>query len=140
MVQGRKSRGRNRGDLANELPRRRRIAVSAGLIAAAQSYMGRLIVTVDEDIDTSDLADVMWAVTTRCEPSESVDIIRNAWSSALDPRLAPEARRRGETSHSKMIIDACKPFAWKDQYSPTSALTQDETRVIEAKWLAALRP
>ena len=112
----------------------------AGLIAAAQSYMGRVIVTVDEDVDPSDLADVMWAVTTRCEPSESVDIIRNAWSSALDPRLAPEARRRGETSHSKMIIDACKPFAWKDQYSPTSALTQDEAREIEAKWLAVLRP
>jgi hypothetical protein len=101
MVQGRKSRGRNRGDLANELPRRRRIAVSAGLIAAATS-----------------------AATPGARPSTR----------------ASRRRQGGETSHSKMIIDACKPFAWKDQDSPTSALTQDETRVIEAKWLAALRP
>ncbi len=51
-------------------------AKRAGLIAAANSYMGRVVVVVDEDIDPSNLADVMWAVTTRSEPSESVDIIR----------------------------------------------------------------
>src|ERR1700753_2112531 len=58
-------------------------AKRAGLIAAANSYMGRVVVVVDEDIDPSNLADVMWAVTTRSEPSESVDIIRNGWSSSL---------------------------------------------------------
>src|SRR5262249_24687919 len=91
-------------------------AKRAGLIAAAQSYMGRLVVTVDDDVDPSDLADVMWAITTRCEPAESVDIVRHAWSSALDPRITADARRRGETSHSKMIVDACKPFAWKEAF------------------------
>ena len=69
---------------------------------------------MDEDVDPCDLADVMWAIATRCEPAKQVDIIRNAWSSALDPRITPEARERGETSHSKMIIDACKPFGWRD--------------------------
>lgn len=111
----------------------------AGLIAAAQSYMGRIIVTVDEDVDPSNLADVMWAVATRAEPSESVDIIRNAWSSGLDPRLTAEARKVGQTSNSKMIIDACKPFAWKDEYSKTTALSAAEVRVIEDKWGALLR-
>jgi 4-hydroxy-3-polyprenylbenzoate decarboxylase len=115
-------------------------AKRAALIAAAQSYMARLVVTVDEDVDPSDLADVMWAIATRCEPAESVDIVRNAWSSALDPRLSPAARASGDTAHSKMIIDACKPFAWRDQFPRISALTHDETRAIEAKWLKALRP
>src|SRR6202008_3845897 len=41
-------------------------AKRAALIAAANSYMGRLVVVVDEDIDPSNLADVMWAITTRC--------------------------------------------------------------------------
>lgn len=109
-------------------------AKRAGLIAAAQSYMGRVIVVVDEDVDPSSLADVMWAVTTRAEPSEQVDIVRGAWSSALDPRIAPEARARGETSHSKMIIDACIPFAMKASYPPTSAISLDEARQIEARW------
>jgi 4-hydroxy-3-polyprenylbenzoate decarboxylase len=51
--------------------------------------MGRIVVVVDEDVDPSNLADVMWAIATRCEPSESIDMIRDAWSSALDPRIPP---------------------------------------------------
>ena len=109
-------------------------AKRAALIAAAQSYMGRIVVVVDEDVDPSNLADVMWAITTRAEPSESVDIVRGAWSSALDPRIAPEARAIGETSHSKMIIDACIPFARLTDYPKTSALSLAETREIEVKW------
>src|SRR5437763_12419573 len=86
-------------------------AKRAGMIAAANSYMGRLIIVVDEDVDPSNLADVMWAITTRCEPSEQVDIVRNAWSSALDPRIPPKDKLRGVASHSKLIIEACRPFA-----------------------------
>jgi 4-hydroxy-3-polyprenylbenzoate decarboxylase len=114
-------------------------AKRAALIAAAQSYMGRLVVVVDDDVDPSNLADVMWAVTTRCEPSEQIDIVRNAWSSALDPRIPDEDKRAGITSHSKAIIEAVRPFGWKDKYPPTSALTADEAREIEKKWSGAIR-
>jgi 4-hydroxy-3-polyprenylbenzoate decarboxylase len=114
-------------------------AKRAALIAAANSYMGRVVVVVDEDVDPSNLADVMWAVTTRAEPSESVDIVRHAWSSALDPRIPPEEKARGVTSHSKMIIDACIPFAWKSQFPPTSALSAEELNEVDAKWRALLR-
>jgi UbiD family decarboxylase len=110
-------------------------AKRAGLIAAANSYMGRVVVVVDEDVDPSNLADVMWAVTTRCEPSESVDIVRNAWSSGLDPRIPDEAKKLGITSNSKMIIDACKPFALRNNYPPTSALSLQESLDIRRKWL-----
>jgi 4-hydroxy-3-polyprenylbenzoate decarboxylase len=109
-------------------------AKRAALIAAANSYMARLVVVVDDDVDPSDLADVMWAITTRCEPAEQIDIVRNAWSSALDPRIPADAKAAGITSHSKAIVDACRPFGWKDHYPPTSALTRDEAREIEAKW------
>src|SRR4029079_11304212 len=110
----------------------------AALIAAAQSYMGRLVVVVDDDVDPSDLADVMWAVTTRCEPAEQIDIVRNAWSSALDPRIPDEHKRAGITSHSKAVIEAVRPFGWKDSYPPTSALTAEEAATIESKWGAAI--
>ena len=115
-------------------------AKRAALIAAAQSYMGRIVVVVDDDVDPSNLADVMWAVTTRCEPSEAVDIVRNAWSSPLDPRLLPEARAAGATSHSKMLIDACRPFAWKDAFPPAAALTPEEAAEITDRWRHALYP
>lgn len=110
----------------------------AALIAAANSYMGRVVVVVDEDVDPSNLADVMWAVTTRCEPSDSVDIVRNGWSSSLDPRLQPAQKQSGATSHSKMIIDACKPFGWLHEFPRASALLPDEAAAVEAKWKAAL--
>jgi UbiD family decarboxylase len=109
-------------------------AKRAALIAAANSYMGRIVVVVDEDIDPSNLADVMWAVTTRCEPSEQVDIVRDAWSSALDPRIPPAAKKNGTTSHSKMIINACKPLSWLDEFPTASALSIEEAAAIEAKW------
>jgi UbiD family decarboxylase len=114
-------------------------AKRAALIAAAHSYMGRLVVVVDDDVDPSDLADVMWAVTTRCEPSEQTDIIRNGWSSALDPRIPADAKERGVTSHSKLIIEAVKPFAWIDKFPKLSALTHDDARAIEEKWGKILR-
>ncbi|MFL5048115.1 MAG: UbiD family decarboxylase [Xanthobacteraceae bacterium] len=114
-------------------------AKRAALIAAANSYMGRLVVVVDDDIDPSNLADVMWAITTRCEPSEQIDIVRKAWSSALDPRIPADDKQRGITSHSKAIIDACRPFAWLDRFPPTSALSQQEAQAIAEKWGEALK-
>jgi 4-hydroxy-3-polyprenylbenzoate decarboxylase len=80
----------------------------------------------------------MWAVATRSEPSESVDIVRNAWSSGLDPRIPPEQKELGLTSHSKMIIEACKPFAWADKFPRTSSMSIEETREIENKWNAVI--
>jgi UbiD family decarboxylase len=109
-------------------------AKRAGLVAAAHSYMARVVVVVDDDIDPSNLADVMWALTTRCEPSENIDVLRNAWSSALDPRIAPADKERGVTSHSKAIIEACRPFAWRDKFPTPSALSAEDARAIEAKW------
>ena len=109
-------------------------AKRAGLVAAAHSYMARLVVTVDDDVDPSNLADVMWAIATRCEPAEGIDIVRNAWSSKLDPRISPDDKARGVTSHSKALIDATRPFAWREKFPPTSALLPEESRAIEAKW------
>jgi UbiD family decarboxylase len=113
-------------------------AKRAGLIAAANAYMGRLIVVVDEDIDPSNLNDVMWAIATRCEPSESLDIVRNGWSSALDPRIPPQDKLTGTASHSKAIIVACRPFSWRDKFPPTTALTPEQVVAVKRKWLSVL--
>ena len=42
---------------------------------------------VDDDIDPTNLEDVMWAVCTRCEPSEDIEIMRKSWGSKADPLL-----------------------------------------------------
>jgi len=114
-------------------------AKRAGLIAAANAYMGRIVVVVDDDIDPTSMNDVLWAIATRCEPAESVDIVRNGWSSALDPRIPPDDKARGVTSNSKIILDATRPFPWRAQFPRPSALAPDEARAIEDRWLATLR-
>ena len=114
-------------------------AKRAALVAAAHSYMARIVVVVDEDVDCSSINDVMWALATRCEPSEQIDIVRNAWSSALDPRIHPDDKLAGISAHSKLIIEACRPFSWRDRFPPTSALSQEEMRAIEEKWGAQLK-
>ncbi len=76
----------------------------------------------------------LWAVATRCEPADQLDIVRGGWSSALDPRIAPAERARGVSSHSKMIIDACRPFSWRSEFPKPSALDAEEARRVAAKW------
>ena len=88
----------------------------AAMLAAnchAGNYLGRYVVVVDEDIDPTNSFDVIWAICSRSEPVEDIDFIRKAWSGALDPR-----KKLGDNFNSRAIIDACRPFDWKDEFVP----------------------
>ncbi|MFC7343659.1 non-oxidative hydroxyarylic acid decarboxylases subunit C [Saccharopolyspora griseoalba] len=65
-------------------------------------YVGQVIL-VDEDVDPFDLPQVMWAQSSKVNPSEDVVVIPNL--SVLE--LAPAAQPAGVTS--KMIVDATTP-------------------------------
>lgn len=58
------------------------------------SSMVRFVIIVDDDIDPSNISEVLWAVATRCDPVEHIDIIRDYWGQRLDPILSPEKRAR----------------------------------------------
>jgi 4-hydroxy-3-polyprenylbenzoate decarboxylase len=91
----------------------------AGHLAAmcrSVAYAGKYVVVVDDDIDVANLQDLMWAVTSRSDPATSIDIIHDAWSTPLDPSIPPEKKARGDYTNSRAIIDACRPFHWKDKY------------------------
>src|SRR5581483_3635867 len=90
------------------------LMTAAGFRAGASMYS--LVVTVDDDIDPTNLQEVMWAVCTRADPAQSVEVVRGAWASLLDPRLSPARQASGETTVGRLLIDACKPFHWKDQF------------------------
>ncbi|MBI2831918.1 MAG: UbiD family decarboxylase [Chloroflexi bacterium] len=90
--------------------------VGHAVYAITGSNVGKLVVVVDEDIDVTDLKDVLWAVLTRCDPATSVDIIRRARTSALDALVSPEDRTAGRYMNSRAIIDATMPFEWKDKF------------------------
>lgn len=78
------------------------LLVAAGCQSGA--YIGRFMIVVDDDVDPSNMFDVIWAMSTRCDPKEDIDIVRNLWSGPLDP-MAPKTNMT-----SRALIDACRPF------------------------------
>ena len=109
----------------------------AGHIAAqchVGAYAGRYVVVVDSDIDVSNLEELMWAVCTRSDPATSIDIITGAWSTPLDPRLNPEDRAKGNFTNSRAIIDACRPFHWRDQFPKVNRLTAEQLAAARQKF------
>ena len=82
----------------------------------AGAYAGRFVIVVDDDVDVTDLDYVMWAVCTRCDPATSINILTNTWSTPLDPRIDPKDKAIGNNTNSRAIIDACRPYHWRDQF------------------------
>jgi len=98
------------------------------------AYMLRWIIVVDDDIDPTDWIQVSWALNTRCDPRESLQIVDGCWGSPVDPRLPPEKREQSNFTHSCAIIMACKPYHWKDSYPPSIRSSPERLREIQAKW------
>ena len=78
----------------------------------AGNFANRFVVVVDEDIDPTNIFEVMWAVCTRCDPASHIEIMRRMWSSPLD------ALTRCNTGlhNSRALIVACRPYEWKDTF------------------------
>lgn len=98
------------------------------------AYTGRYVVVVDDDIDVSDLEELMWAVCTRSDPATSIDIVTNAWSSPLDPRVDPEHRERGDFTNSRAIIDACRPWYWRDKFPMVNMPSLEARRLARQRF------
>jgi UbiD family decarboxylase len=112
-------------------------AKQAAVVASqcrAGAYMGRYVVVVDDDIDIYDTDQLLWALSTRSDPAQDIDIVRRAWSGPLDPAIRP-----GEKGfNSRAIIDATRPWEWRDQFPRVSGISPELRQSLEAKWGAAL--
>jgi len=91
-------------------------------------------VTVDDDIDPTNQDEVLWAMCTRVDPTTAVDVIRDAWTADLDPRVSPARRAQGDLTVGRMLINACKPFAWRDQFAKTNVFGAEDRLKLQAKW------
>ena len=98
-------------------------AKQAGLAAvscAASARNGRYVVVVDEDIDPSNIKEVLWAMMTRVDPKTNIDLIDGTWSTPLDPRMPPEKRDSKDHTNSRAIFYAVRPFEWRDKFPKVS--------------------
>ncbi|OGP62130.1 MAG: ubiquinone biosynthesis protein UbiD [Deltaproteobacteria bacterium RBG_13_53_10] len=107
-----------------------RQAASIAAQCQAASYMNRYVVVVDEDIDPTNLEEVMWAVCTRTDPATDIEIMRKAWGSKVDPMR----REPNPTYNSRAIIDACRPYDWIDEFPAVAEASPEFIRSTMDKW------
>ncbi len=112
-------------------------AKQAGIIAAscrAGVYAGRWVVVVDEDIDPSNIHDVIWAMSTRCDPAADIEFVHKLWSTPLDPVL------RGPPYQSnRAVVDACRPWGWKDEFPRVAESSPELKEKVIKKWAHLFR-
>jgi UbiD family decarboxylase len=108
--------------------------VMKAALSVANEYMGRFVVVVDEDINPRDPEEVLWAIGTRCDPETSMTIIKGGQSSALDPRIPPEQKKRGDLTSTRAIINACKPYEWIKEFPATNVASPELRRKVLEKW------
>jgi len=96
------------------------------------AYMSRYSVVVDEDIDPSNLQEVMWAVATRTDPISDIDIIQRGMGSKNDPMFV--AYRYAAPFSSKAIIDACRPFDHLHEFPDVAEASRELQDKVRAKW------
>ena len=87
---------------------------------------------VDEDIEPSNLQEVMWAVATRSDPATSIDIIHRGVGSKNDPMYVTYPYEAAFSS--KAIIDACRPFDHLHDFPLVAEASKTLREKILAKW------
>ena len=109
-------------------------ARQAGMVAAychTGAYLGRYTIVVDEDIDPTNTNDVLWALSTRSDPEQDIEMIRRSWSGPLDPMIRKSDKKRHS---SRAVIDACRPYEWIDEFPPVAESSAAVRRAMEEKW------
>ena len=105
------------------------LALAAQCPAAA--YYTKWIIAVDDDVDPVDINQVLWALSTRCDPAADLDFLRNTWSTGLDPsKYPPDERPYG----SKVLINACKPHKYLKEFPQRTRLRKSTYDRVVARW------
>ncbi len=100
------------------------------------AYMSRYSIVVDEDIDPSNLQEVMWAVATRTDPDLDIDIIKRGMGSKNDPMYVAYPYKAA--FNSKAVIDACRPFDFLDVFPDVAEASKALQEEVMQKWHSVL--
>jgi UbiD family decarboxylase len=96
------------------------------------AYMSRYSIVVDEDIDPSNLQEVMWAIATRTDPDLDIDIIKRGMGSKNDPMSIASPYKAPFAS--KAIIDACRPYDFIREFPEVAEASKELQEKVRGKW------
>ena len=94
----------------------------------------RWVIVTDEDVDVTDLNEVIYAALTRADPADDIDFIRGGKTQKSDPRLPPWERDAGNLTNSRMIIDACIPYHWREDFPEINQPSADSVKRAREKF------
>ena len=94
----------------------------------------RFVVVVDEDIDPSNISEVMLAIGTRCNPEDAVEVIKGFPCAAHETVVSPEKKRIGDFSMGKCFIYACKPYSWIKDFPRVNKRSAELLEEASRKW------
>lgn len=115
-----------------------KMALLTALGARGSTSAYRYYVAVDEDIDPTNLSDVLWAMTTRCDPERQIDIVRATTSAGIDPILSPKQKAAKDLTCARVLVDACKPWDWIEDFGESMTFTPEYGEQIRDKYAALL--
>ena len=73
---------------------------------------------------------MIWAISSRSDPVQSIDILRRCWSGPLDPRIPGDEKGFS----SRAIIDATRPFEWREKFPKVSGASRELKSEVGKKW------
>jgi 4-hydroxy-3-polyprenylbenzoate decarboxylase len=102
------------------------------LYAAAgyEPSMGKIIVAVDDDIETGDLESLVWALAFRTQPRDDVRILESRLA-RLDPSLPAVPGEPVRAEASAMLINATRSHP----YPPTSLPSREHMVAAQERWV-----
>ena len=87
---------------------------------------------VDDDIDPSNIKDVIWALSTRCDPVNDIEIMKRARSTPLDPLVFDKEKNY---YNSRALVDACIPYEHLKDFPRPVGASPEYLEQTYQKWL-----
>lgn len=110
----------------------KQVAVAAS-VCPGGACQGKWTIIVDDDIDITDPEEVLWAMGTRCDV-EKIDIIRDIWSAMTPPLVKPQLKAGKFPVSSRAIVDACRPFNWKNEFPLVNVFSNEYKNEVAKKF------
>ena len=95
------------------------------------AYSGRWDIVVDGDIDPSNIKDVVWALSTRCDPAKDISFIERARSTPLDPLVFDKEKNY---YNSRALVDACIPYEHLGDFPRPIGASEEYLEETYKKW------
>lgn len=110
--------------------------VAEAIWASPLGLYSDYVFVVGEDINPTDVEEVLWALCTRCKPDRDITIIQRERASLCLPSLTPEERVK--EIGCKILFEALFPAEWPKEWIPTVVdwfdWPTEVRKKVEEKW------